>query len=47
MAWTIIARFGADLGGGRRQTVRNTVLKLTPAGLAVEAGAPLVRWTAP
>lgn len=44
---TIAARFGADLGGGWRQSVRNTLLRLTPAGSLAKAGAPVVRWTAP
>ena len=43
----ITAKFGADLGGGRRQSVRNTLLGLAPAGSLAKAGAPVVRWTAP
>jgi 2-polyprenyl-6-methoxyphenol hydroxylase-like FAD-dependent oxidoreductase len=43
----MIARIGADLGGGWRQTVRNTLLRLAPAGLLVKAGAPIVRWDPP
>lgn len=43
----IMARFGADLGGGWRQTARNGLLRLVPAGSVVRAGAPVVRWTAP
>jgi 2-polyprenyl-6-methoxyphenol hydroxylase-like FAD-dependent oxidoreductase len=43
----ILAKFGADLGGGRRQSVRNTLLRLIPAGSLAKAGAPIVRWTAP
>jgi 2-polyprenyl-6-methoxyphenol hydroxylase-like FAD-dependent oxidoreductase len=43
----IVARFGADLGGGRRQSVRNALLRLTPGGVLARAGAPVVRWTAP
>ncbi len=42
-----IAKFGADLGGGWRQGVRNTVIRPTPIGPLVKAGAPIVRWTAP
>jgi hypothetical protein len=42
----VIAKFGADLGG-RRQTVRNTLMRLAPAKSLVKAGAPVVRWTAP
>jgi hypothetical protein len=43
----MIARFGADLGGGWRQPVRNGLLRLVPAGAAVRLGAPIVRWTPP
>jgi 2-polyprenyl-6-methoxyphenol hydroxylase-like FAD-dependent oxidoreductase len=43
----MIARVGADLGGGWRQTVRNSLLRLAPAGPLVKAAAPLVHWSAP
>ena len=43
----VVARFGADLGGGWRQPVRNSLLRVTPARLVVKTGAPLVRWRAP
>jgi hypothetical protein len=43
----MIARVGADLGGGWRQTVRNTLLRLAPPGPLVKVGAPIVRWTPP
>ncbi|WP_433179796.1 FAD-dependent oxidoreductase [Actinoallomurus sp. CA-150999] len=43
----ITARFGADLGGGLRQSVRNTLLRLTPAGSLAKAATPIVSWTAP
>lgn len=43
----IAAGFGADLGGGWRQSARNTLLRLAPAGPLVKAGALVVRWTAP
>jgi hypothetical protein len=43
----VIARVGADLGGGWRQPVRNTLLRLAPAGLFLKVGAPIVRWTPP
>jgi 2-polyprenyl-6-methoxyphenol hydroxylase-like FAD-dependent oxidoreductase len=43
----IAARFGADLGGGWRQSVRNALLRLTPAGSIAKAGTTVVRWTAP
>jgi 2-polyprenyl-6-methoxyphenol hydroxylase-like FAD-dependent oxidoreductase len=41
------ARFGADLGGGWRQPVRNTVFRLLPVTPLLKAGEPIVRWTAP
>jgi 2-polyprenyl-6-methoxyphenol hydroxylase-like FAD-dependent oxidoreductase len=44
---TMIARLGADLGGGWRQAARNTLLRVAPAGPLLKAGAPIVRWTAP
>jgi 2-polyprenyl-6-methoxyphenol hydroxylase-like FAD-dependent oxidoreductase len=40
-----VAKFGADLGGGWRQSVRNTALKLLPVGSLTKAAAPLVNWT--
>ena len=43
----VVAKFGADLGGGWRQPVRNSFLRLVPARLVVKTGAPLVRWRAP
>ncbi|HXC82081.1 MAG TPA: FAD-dependent oxidoreductase [Trebonia sp.] len=43
----MVARFGADLGGGWRQTVRNAVLRITPPGPLIKIGAPIVRWTPP
>lgn len=43
----LIARFGADLGGGWRQSVRNTLLRLIPAGAVVKAGTQVVGWTPP
>jgi 2-polyprenyl-6-methoxyphenol hydroxylase-like FAD-dependent oxidoreductase len=43
----MIARFGADLGGGWRQTVRNSVLRLAPASPLLKVGSSVVRWTAP
>ncbi|MGH9129531.1 MAG: FAD-dependent oxidoreductase [Acidimicrobiales bacterium] len=42
-----IARFGPDLGGGWRQSLRNRLLRVVPAGAVVTAGAQLVRWTPP
>ncbi|HEX7994452.1 MAG TPA: hypothetical protein VF506_11060 [Streptosporangiaceae bacterium] len=41
------ARFGADLRGGWRQSARNTVMRIAPAGPLIKAGAPITRWTAP
>jgi len=43
----VIARVGADLGGGWRQTARNTMLRLAPTGPLLKSAAPIVRWTAP
>ncbi len=43
----MVARVGPDLGGGWRQTVRNTLLRVTPTGPLLKAGAPIVHWTAP
>ncbi len=43
----MIARIGADLGGGWRQTARNTLLRLAPPGPLLKAGAPIVGWTPP
>lgn len=41
------ARFGADVGGGWPQSVRNAALRLAPPGPLIKAGAPIVRWTPP
>jgi 2-polyprenyl-6-methoxyphenol hydroxylase-like FAD-dependent oxidoreductase len=43
----MIERFGADVGPGLPQTIRNAVLRLTPAGPVMRFGAPVVRWTPP
>ncbi|ASU58587.1 FAD-dependent monooxygenase [Nocardiopsis dassonvillei] len=43
----LMARFGADLGGGWRQTVRNSALRLVPGGAVVRAGSSVARWTPP
>ena len=43
----MIARFGADLGGGWRQTARNAFLRVAPVRPMLRAGAPIVRWEAP
>lgn len=43
----LIARFGFELADGWRQPVRNTLLRLVPAGPAFKAGARIVRWTPP
>jgi 2-polyprenyl-6-methoxyphenol hydroxylase-like FAD-dependent oxidoreductase len=43
----MVARFGADVGPGWRQTARNAVLRLLPAGSLLKAGEPIVRWSAP
>jgi 2-polyprenyl-6-methoxyphenol hydroxylase-like FAD-dependent oxidoreductase len=44
---TLVARFGADLGGGWRQPVRNAVLRLTPPRLMATAASSVVDWTPP
>jgi 2-polyprenyl-6-methoxyphenol hydroxylase-like FAD-dependent oxidoreductase len=43
----MVARFGADLGGGWRQTVRNSLMRIAPPGPLLRVGAPIVRWTPP
>jgi 2-polyprenyl-6-methoxyphenol hydroxylase-like FAD-dependent oxidoreductase len=43
----MIARFGADLGGGWRQTARNALLRLVPVRPFLKLGTSVVRWTAP
>jgi 2-polyprenyl-6-methoxyphenol hydroxylase-like FAD-dependent oxidoreductase len=43
----LAGRFGSDLAGGWRQTVRNTVMGLLPAGPLVRAGAHFTGWTPP
>jgi 2-polyprenyl-6-methoxyphenol hydroxylase-like FAD-dependent oxidoreductase len=43
----LLARMGDGLRGGWRQSVRNALLRLIPAGPAMKAGARTVRWTPP
>jgi FMN phosphatase YigB (HAD superfamily) len=43
----LMARFGADLGGGWRQTLRNTAVRLIPGRAAARAGSTIVDWTPP
>ncbi|MBE1532127.1 FAD-dependent monooxygenase [Actinomadura algeriensis] len=43
----VTARFGADLGDGWRQPVRNALLRLTPGAVLGRAGGSIVGWTAP
>ncbi len=43
----MVARYGADLGGGWRQAVRNTLLRLAPPRVLIRAGAPIAAWSAP
>jgi hypothetical protein len=43
----MLSRFGAGVGAGPAQTVRNAVLRLTPPGPLLRFGAPIVRWTPP
>jgi 2-polyprenyl-6-methoxyphenol hydroxylase-like FAD-dependent oxidoreductase len=44
---SMLARLGFELGDGWRQPVRNTLLRLVPAGPALKAGARITRWTPP
>ena len=44
---SMLARLGFELGDGWRQSVRNTLLRLIPAGPAFKAGARITRWTPP
>ncbi len=44
---TLLALAGFELGDGWRQPVRNTLLRLIPAGPAIKAGARITRWTPP
>jgi 2-polyprenyl-6-methoxyphenol hydroxylase-like FAD-dependent oxidoreductase len=43
----MVAGFGADLGGGWRQSARNAVLRLAPPRLLIRAGTQVVNWTPP
>lgn len=43
----MLARFGFELGDGWRQSARNTLLRLAPAGPALKAGTGITRWTPP
>jgi 2-polyprenyl-6-methoxyphenol hydroxylase-like FAD-dependent oxidoreductase len=43
----MIERFGADVGPGLPQTIRNAMLRLTPPGPLIRFGAPIARWTPP
>ncbi|MHB1432787.1 MAG: FAD-dependent oxidoreductase [Streptosporangiaceae bacterium] len=42
-----IARFGAHLPGGWRQTLRNDLLRVTPARVMIASGRSVVGWTPP
>ncbi|RKS08783.1 2-polyprenyl-6-methoxyphenol hydroxylase-like FAD-dependent oxidoreductase [Nocardiopsis sp. Huas11] len=42
-----MARFGADLGGGWRQSLRNGVLRMVPGEALVRAGFSVTEWTPP
>lgn len=44
---SMLARLGFELGDGWRQPVRNTLLRLVPAGPAFKAGARITRWSPP
>lgn len=43
----LTTRLGADLAGGWPQSVRNTFMRLLPAGPTAKAGASVLRWTPP
>lgn len=43
----LIARVGADLGGGWRQGLRNATLRLIPAGALVTSAMGAVEWSPP
>jgi 2-polyprenyl-6-methoxyphenol hydroxylase-like FAD-dependent oxidoreductase len=43
----LTARFGAHVPGGLPQVLRNSALRLVPAGPAVAAGAGVLRWAPP
>jgi len=43
----MIARLGADVGGGWRQTARNSLLRLLPVRPFLRVGSSVVRWTPP
>jgi 2-polyprenyl-6-methoxyphenol hydroxylase-like FAD-dependent oxidoreductase len=43
----MVARFGADLGDGWRQHVRNAVLRLVPPALMLKEGTRVVNWSPP
>ncbi len=40
-------RFGSHLGGGWRQTLRNSVMRLTPAGAITRGSRAAMGWTPP
>jgi 2-polyprenyl-6-methoxyphenol hydroxylase-like FAD-dependent oxidoreductase len=42
-----IGRFGSDLPGGWRQSVRNAMLRVSPPGPMIRVGQPIVRWSPP
>ncbi|MFE5330986.1 FAD-dependent oxidoreductase [Embleya sp. NPDC056575] len=44
---TLMARYGADLGGGWRQVVRNSLLRLVPAAALTRSWAPSTEWQPP
>ena len=43
----MMARFGAHLGPGLRQQLRNLALRLAPAGAAQRSGSKFLDWTVP
>jgi 2-polyprenyl-6-methoxyphenol hydroxylase-like FAD-dependent oxidoreductase len=42
-----MARIGADVGGGWRQSLRNAAFRAVPGGLLARSGARLVAWEPP
>ncbi|WP_017586377.1 FAD-dependent monooxygenase [Nocardiopsis ganjiahuensis] len=43
----VVARWGADLGGGWRQKLRNSAFRLVPAGAVVKSRKDVVHWAPP
>lgn len=43
----MIGRLGAHLGGGRRQQLRNNLIRLVPGSLAIKGGRAALTWAPP